>query len=61
MNSTKSIAHKKELMKEVRRLNPAGVNTAPGIFWDVEGALKTVSNSLYATHYFLITYIIFVM
>ena len=28
-------------MREVRRVNPAGVNTAPNIFWDVEGALKS--------------------
>ena len=41
-NSTKSITHKKDLMREVRRVNPAGVNTAPSTFWDVEGALKTV-------------------
>jgi hypothetical protein len=39
--STKSIARKKELIEAVRRLNPAGVNAAPQIFWDVEGSLKT--------------------
>lgn len=36
-----SITHKRDLMREVRRVNPAGVNTAPSIFWDVEGALKS--------------------
>ena len=41
-NSTKSITHKKDLIREVRRVNPASVNTAPTMFWDVEGSLKTV-------------------
>jgi len=31
------------MIEAVRRLNPASVNTAPLIFWDVEGSLKTVS------------------
>ena len=30
-------------MLQVRRLNPAGVSTAPSIFWDVEGSLKNVN------------------
>lgn len=46
LSSTKSISHKKDLMDALRRTNPAGVNTAPVIFWDVEGALKTVSLKL---------------
>lgn len=43
MNTTKSITHKKDLMEALRRTNPAGVNTAPQIFWDVEGALRTTT------------------
>jgi hypothetical protein len=35
--------HKKDLSDAVRRINPASVNTAPNVFWDVEGSLKTVS------------------
>jgi hypothetical protein len=42
LNTTKSLQHKKDLMEALRRTNPAGVNTAPQIFWDVEGSLKTV-------------------
>ena len=30
-------------MEAVWRLNPAGLNTAPSIFWDVEGSIKTVT------------------
>lgn len=30
-------------MMAVRRLNPAGTNSAPAIFWDVEGSLKTTT------------------
>ena len=30
-------------MEAVRRLNPAAVNPAPVIFWDVEGNLKNVN------------------
>jgi len=30
-------------MRELRRVNPASVNTAPSIFWDVEGALKSTN------------------
>jgi len=41
LSSTKSIQHKKDLLEAVRRTNPASVNTAPGIFWNVEGALKS--------------------
>jgi len=47
--STKVIAkqtgtsNKKELVEAVRTLNPAGLNSAPIIFWDVEGALKTTT------------------
>jgi len=36
-------SNKKELVEAVRTLNPAGLNSAPVIFWDVEGALKTTS------------------
>ena len=43
MSSTRSISHKRDLMREVRRVNPASVNTAPNIFWDVEGALKSTN------------------
>ena len=32
--------NKRELVDAVRYLNPAGLNTAPSIFWDVEGSLK---------------------
>ena len=37
--TTKSLAitKKKELVQAVRATNPASVNTAPTIFWDVEG------------------------
>ena len=38
-----STSNKKELVEAVRRLNPAGLNAAPGIFWDVEGSLKNVN------------------
>jgi len=47
--STKVIAKqtgtnsKKDLVDAVRTLNPAGLNSAPVIFWDVEGALKTTT------------------
>jgi len=41
LSTTKSIQHKKDLLEAVRRTNPASVNTAPVIFWDVEGSLKT--------------------
>jgi hypothetical protein len=37
----KSIEHKKDLVEALRRTNPASVTSAPNIFWDVEGALKT--------------------
>lgn len=45
MATTKSLAtsNKKELVEAVRRLNPAGLNSAPLIFWDVEGSLKNVN------------------
>lgn len=36
-------SNKKELVEAVRRLNPAGLNAAPLIFWDVEGSLKNVN------------------
>lgn len=54
LSSTKSITHKKELLEALRRTNPAGVNTAPVIFWDVEGALKTVSSSRSVLHQWII-------
>ena len=34
---TLTITKKKELVNAVRATNPASVNTAPTIFWDVEG------------------------
>ena len=45
MTTTKSLttSNKKELVEAVRRLNPAGLNSAPLIFWDVEGSLKNVN------------------
>lgn len=36
-----SIQDRQNLVEAVRRLNPAGLKTAPGAFWDVEGAIKT--------------------
>ncbi len=39
----KGTSNKKELVEAVRTLNPAGLNSAPFIFWDVEGALKTTT------------------
>lgn len=36
---------KRDLIEAVRKTNPASVNTAPVIFWDVEGSLRTVSIS----------------
>ena len=44
--TTKSLAitRKKDLVQAVRATNPAGVNTAPTIFWDVEG-------TRFLTHY----------
>lgn len=45
LSASGSIKHKKELMREVRRVNPASVNTAPKIFWDVEGSLKSLNSS----------------
>ena len=39
----KAMTNKKELVEAVRTLNPAGLNTAAGIFWDVEGSLKTTT------------------
>jgi hypothetical protein len=36
-------SNKRELVEAVRTLNPAGLNSAPGIFWDVEGGLKTTT------------------
>lgn len=39
--TTKSITHKRDLMEALRKSNPAGVNAAPMVFWDVEGSLKT--------------------
>lgn len=39
----KATTNKKELVEAVRTLNPAGLNTAAGIFWDVEGSLKTTT------------------
>eukprot|EP01039_Chlorochromonas_danica_P008374 gene8374-9229_t len=41
LGSTKTITHKRDLLDALRRSNPASVNTAPSIFWDVEGGLKT--------------------
>lgn len=40
---TLKIQKKKDLVEAVRRTNPAGVNAAPTIFWDVEGSLKNVN------------------
>jgi len=39
----KGVQDKKDLLMAVRRLNPAGCNPAPIIFWDVEGNLKNVN------------------
>ena len=39
----KGVNTKKDLLEAVRRLNPAGCNPAPVIFWDVEGNLKNVN------------------
>jgi hypothetical protein len=39
----KATTNKRELVEAVRALNPAGLNTAGQIFWDVEGALKTTT------------------
>ena len=36
-----SVGNKRDLMQAVRDVNPAGVTAKPGIFWDVEGSLKT--------------------
>lgn len=41
VSGQKTIQRKKDLIEAVRRLNPAGTNAAPTIFWDVEGSLKT--------------------
>ena len=41
--SSRTIQHKKDLVEAVRRSNPAGCVPAPGIFWDVEGNLKTTN------------------
>ena len=38
--TSRSIQRKKDLIEAVRRINPAGLNSAPTIFWDVEGSLK---------------------
>ncbi|NDD93334.1 hypothetical protein EBZ37_14795, partial [bacterium] len=43
MVKTNATSNKKELVEAVRRLSPAGLNPAPGIFWDVEGSLKNVN------------------
>jgi hypothetical protein len=40
ISSTMSITRKRDLIEAVRKTNPASVNTAPTIFWDVEGALR---------------------
>lgn len=42
LSSTGTVQNKRELMQAVRDTNPAGVSSKPGIFWDVEGSLKTV-------------------
>lgn len=42
-DSAKSVESRRELMLQVKRLNPAGVSVAPNIFWDVEGNLKTTT------------------
>jgi hypothetical protein len=52
--------HKKDLSDAVRRINPASVNTAPNVFWDVEGSLKTVSCILYLALLFSIVKILLV-
>ena len=45
LTTGKSMAttNKRELVEAVRSLNPAGLNSAPGIFWDVEGSLKNTT------------------
>lgn len=43
MGTVKTITHKRDLLEALRKSNPASVNAAPSIFWDVEGSLKTVS------------------
>lgn len=42
-SKAKATTNKRELVEAVRTLNPAGLNTAAGIFWDVEGSLKTTT------------------
>lgn len=43
IKTSTATSNKKELVEAVRRLNPAGLNAAPVIFWDVEGSLKNVN------------------
>ena len=41
--NTNATTNKRELVEAVRSTNPAGLNSAPGIFWDVEGSLKNTT------------------
>ena len=41
----RTLHRKRDLLLEVKRLNPAGCTPAPQIFWDVEGTLKSTNVS----------------
>ena len=43
LSRSKPIGKKKELVIAVRESNPATMNTAPNVFWTVEGNLKTTT------------------
>ena len=43
LSKLRDVRTRRDLMEAVRRGNPAGTVTAPPIFWDVEGNLKTTN------------------
>jgi len=43
LSKMRTVQTRRDLMEAVRRSNPANNNTAPAIFWDVEGNLKTTT------------------
>jgi len=43
LSKSRTIQHKKDLVEAVRRSNPAGCVPASGVFWDVEGGLKSTN------------------
>ena len=56
VTTSTSIQDRQNLVEAVRRLNPASLKTAPGAFWDVEGAIKTVIYMIFCNNTFFLLF-----